>query len=401
LGSGTCFEESLRLLVGGKMLKKNEQLKMGVIGTSFLENEKRIPLFPEHLDRIDGNIRKLISFESGYGKDFFITDDIILSKGYNVASREELLKKSDVVILPKPTSEDMKQMKSGSILWGWAHCVQQKDIASVAISNKLTLLTWESMFQWRSNGEKSTHIFYRNNELAGYAGVIHALTLAGIDGYYGPRRKVVVFSYGAVSAGAIYALNRHGFNNITVFTQRPSFLVANKNPDVYYETMAKNDKGEVVARFENGDEKNLIDELKDADIVVNGILQDVNNPFMYIREEQVGKIKDGQLIIDISCDKGMGFCFATPTTFDDPVIKVEDRILYYSVDHTPSYLWNAASREISKTLVPFLNSVINGADSIKENIILKNAIEIENGVVLNKNIIKFQKRHAKYPYDFE
>ena len=42
-------------------------LKMGVIGTSKKEDERRFPIHPEHLSRLPENIRKQLIFEKGYG----------------------------------------------------------------------------------------------------------------------------------------------------------------------------------------------------------------------------------------------------------------------------------------------------------------------------------------------
>ena len=85
----------------------------------------------------------------------------------------------------------------------------------------LTLIAFEDMFVWKPNGEMGRHTFYKNNEMAGYSAVIHALQLKGIDGHYGKQRKVIIFSFGAVSRGAIYALKAHGFRDITICIQRP------------------------------------------------------------------------------------------------------------------------------------------------------------------------------------
>ena len=101
------------------------------------------------------------------------------------------------------------------ILCGWTHAVQQRDITDLAIRKKLTLLAWDEMNIENKHGK--LHIFYRNNELAGYAGVLHFLELKGMDGHYGPRKNVVILGYGSVSRGAIYALQGRGFNNITVY----------------------------------------------------------------------------------------------------------------------------------------------------------------------------------------
>ena len=49
-------------------------LKFGVIGTSKKQNEQRVPIHPDHFDRIPESLRKLLTFEQGYGAPFDITD---------------------------------------------------------------------------------------------------------------------------------------------------------------------------------------------------------------------------------------------------------------------------------------------------------------------------------------
>ena len=86
------------------------------------------------------------------------------------------------------------------------------------------------MFTWSRTGDKTMHIFYKNNEIAGYAGVNHALSLVGVVGNYGKPRKAVVLSFGSVSRGAVYALQGQGFRDITVYTGRASTGVSDQLP---------------------------------------------------------------------------------------------------------------------------------------------------------------------------
>ena len=62
----------------------------------------------------------------------------------------------------------------------------------------------------------------------------------------------------------------------------------------------------------------------------------------------------------MSCDEGMGFSWARPTTFDEPMFAVGDNVHYYAVDHSPSYLWNSATWENSEALIPFLPAGARG-----------------------------------------
>lgn len=72
---------------------------------------------------------------------------------------------------------------------------------------------------------------------------------------------------------------------------------------------------------------------------------------------------------------------------------------YYAVDHTPSYLWESASWEISTALLTYLPVVMGGPDSWKKNETIRRAIEIREGVVRNPKILSFQHRPKRYPHD--
>jgi alanine dehydrogenase len=118
---------------------------------------------------------------------------------------------------------------------------------------------------------------------------------------------------------------------------------------------------------------------------------------MLVPEGQHEKLKHGCLIVDVSCDEGMGFSFAKPTSFDEPMFQV-GHVKYYAVDHTPSYLWNAASWEISNSLLPYLPVVMEGPERWKKNETIRRAIEIQDGLVLNPKVLSFQNRDNTYPY---
>jgi len=376
-------------------------MKIGIFGTSLKENERRIPVFPDHLPRYPEALRRKMVFEAGYGAEFGYDDEFFIRHGSETADRNSLLADCDLMVLPKPMPGDLLRMKPRQVLFGWSHVVQQRAMTQLAIDRHLTVISWEGMHHWSPGGEKLVHVFYKNNEIAGYAAVLHCLQLVGIDGHYGPSRKVIVLSYGSVSRGAIYALQGRGFKDIRVYTQRPPYLVADQNPDVRHGQYYYSDGGELMARNAEGKEFPLIEELGYGDIICNGILQDTNKPVVFVKDNEIGKLKPRSVIIDISCDEGMGFSFACPTSFKDPVFQVGDKITYYSVDHTPSYLWSAASREISNALLPYLGIIEAGERAWEREATIARAIDIRDGVVQNPNILSFQRRKKDYPHVFE
>jgi alanine dehydrogenase len=119
---------------------------------------------------------------------------------------------------------------------------------------------------------------------------------------------------------------------------------------------------------------------------------------MFLFDDDLAAFRPGSLIIDVSCDEAMGFSWAKPTSFDAPVFTVGDNITYYAVDHSPSYLWNSATWEISEALIPFLRPVLSGRESWNRDQTIRRAIEIRDGVVLNPNVLTFQHRSPNYPH---
>ena len=94
----------------------------------------------------------------------------------------------------------------------------------------------------------------------------------------------------------------------------------------------------------------------------------------------------------------MGFSWAHPTSFTQPSIELANGVQYYAVDHSPSYLWNSATWEISEALLPHLETVLAGSAAWNANLTISRAIEIHDGAVLNPGILSFQHRDDAYPH---
>jgi N5-(carboxyethyl)ornithine synthase len=256
------------------------------------------------------------------------------------------------------------------------------------------------MFVWGPSGNIGRHTFYKNNELAGYCAVLHALELKGIDGHYGAQRKVLIFSFGAVSRGAIYALKARGYRDITICIQRPDHEVREEVLDCHYVRIEDGEEGEarLIVVEHDGVKSSFHKLISEADIIVNGSFQDTDNPYMFVESDEVQHLKKNSLIVDVSCDEGMGFSFAKPTSFSDPMFKVGS-IDYYAVDHTPSYLWESASRSISAALIVYLRTVIQGPKSWQDNETIRRALVIDQGKILQPQILSFQKRQQVFPHE--
>jgi alanine dehydrogenase len=273
----------------------------------------------------------------------------------------------------KYTYNDYKMIDPKKICWGWHHLVQNKRNVDLILEKQLTIISIEQMF------EDGKYILEDNRLIAGYASVMHSLQLKGQTGYLLDnldQPQIAIISYGCVGKGATDALCMMGMHNVDVYTKRNPELVTEKRNGVNYYTYPE--------------QQNWPKILKNYDIIINCILQDPLNPIIFLKKEDITDLTKNMFIIDISCDPGMGFDFAVSTTFKEPIIKITDNVDFYGIDHSPSIFYDTITRKISKKILKYIGYVIDG--EYMTNNTLSDAIEIDHGVVVNKNIILFQNR---------
>ena len=307
---------------------------------SFKENENRIALLPEQLKDIKNT--NYIFIEENYAEKFNIPDEEYTKFGVKVLPREEVLK-MDIICDPKIGDAEYLDSLHNQIIFGWVHAVQNRNISDIIIKNKLTAFAWEDMYY------QGRHSFWRNNEIAGEAAIMHAYMLHGIFPYY---TKVAVLGRGNVARGAIKTLNFMGAD-ITSYDRRTEQLFR--------------------------------EELGNYDVIVNAILWDTSRKDHIISREDLKRMKPGTMIIDISCDRNGGIETSVPTTIENPSYFV-DGIRHYVVDHTPSLFYKSTSIEISREVAKYLDTLIEGKED--KDITLVNALCINKGEIVDERIKK-------------
>ncbi|MBS2533982.1 N(5)-(carboxyethyl)ornithine synthase [Catenulispora sp. NF23] len=378
-------------------------LELGIVAHSRKENEHRLPIHPAHFERIDADVRARIHLEEGYGERFGVPDSRLAPLVAGIRSRAELVAACDIIVLAKPLLEDVSELREGQTLWGWPHCVQDTKLTQTAIDRRLTLIAFEAMNHWTGDGSFNLHVFHKNNEMAGYSSVLHAMQLVGSTGDYGRRLNAVVIGFGATARGAVTALNALGVHEVDVLTGRGVSAVASPIHSArivhfdHDEADDTDDPRRSHALTDSGSQP-LAEFLAGHDIIVNCVLQDTSAPLTFLIEEDLATLAPGTLVIDVSCDEGMGFSWARPMTFTEPMCVVGNGVQYYGVDHSPSYLWNSATWENSEALIPFLRTVLSGPAAWEADDTIRRAIEIQDGVIQNPAILAFQHRSAEYPH---
>lgn len=307
------------------------------------ENENRRALIPDDLKKIR-NVGQLY-FETGYGEPLGYTDDDYNKHGANSVNFETILK-CNIICDPKIGDEAyLGTLNAGQIVFGWVHAVQNKDITDKLVNNRLTAYAWEDMF------EDGRHIFWHNNEMAGEAAIMHAFQCYGKMPY---DTKVALIGRGNVSRGALRILTCLGAE-VTIYDRRT--------------------------------EKLFRKELERYDVIVNALLWDTSRSDHLVYEEDLKRLPQGAMVIDISCDCCGAIETSIPTTLESPTY-IKDGVIHYVVDHTPSLFYKTATSGISSEVCKYIDQLVE--DCLGE--VLQKALIVENGSIIDRRINEFQHR---------
>lgn len=306
------------------------------------ENEFRRAILPEHISFMKHP--EYLFFEKGYGEVLGIEDSEFEKMGCHMCSRKEVLTK-DIICDPKIGDAEYLEELSGQTIFGWVHATQNRDITDKIVNHGLTAYAWENMEQ------KGRHLFWRNNELAGEAAIMHAFQCYGCMPY---ETMVAVIGRGNTARGAVKVLNMLGAD---------------------------------VVQYDRKTETLLRDEIGKYDVIVNCVLWDVMRKDHIIYREDLKRMKKNAIIIDVSCDRNGGIETSVPTTIENPVYEVEG-IVHYVVDHTPSLFYKTFTKNNSELIYSYLEKLM--LDEYDE--VLSQALIIKNGMIIDESINQFQNR---------
>lgn len=205
-----------------------------------------------------------------------------------------------------------------------------------------------------------------------------------------------MISFGSTGRGAVTALLGLGVADVTVLTHRSAPEVAAPIAPARFISYRSDEAGRPA--LDDGEAPSFAAFLAEHDVVVNCVLQDPEHPLMLVTEEELGLFARGSLFVDVSADPGMGFAWARPTSFAAPLLDLGGGVHHYGVDHSPSYLWDSATWDISEALLPHVPCAMAGPHAWDTDPTLGRAIEIRDGVVVNPAILSFQGRTADYPH---
>ena len=186
---------------------------------------------------------------------------------------------------------------------------------------------------------------------------------------------------------------------MTVLTHRDVTAVASPIPSVrmVHIEPAADDPARILVLTPGGPVP-IVEFLARHDIVVNCVLQDTDAPLMFVTRDELRLFAPGSLFVDVSCDEGMGFEWARPTSFAKPMFAVGHGNALLRSRPQPVLPVELRHLGDQRGADPAPAYLMDGPGAWDRDQTIRRAIEIRDGVICNPKILSFQRRSAEYPH---
>ena len=327
--------------------------------------------------------------EHGAGMGAGFPDKAYQNAGAILENAKNTYEKADLIYKVKELfPEEFHYMNKGKILYTYIHSNAHQDQTEALMESNCTSIAYEDVDD--KNGKFP--MLKPMSELAGKGGFLAALhfsqavfggnglLLSNVCGTKAP--VVTVIGCGCSGLGAAELAASFG-NEVRML-------------DVSIETMEAARRelpSNVSFLFSNRD--NLLNCLKDSDVLINCILWDKTRKDHLVSREDLKLMKPGAIIVDVACDDGGAIETCRSTNHEEPIY-TEEGIIHYCVDNIPSSFSNTASITLCSATLPCLHEICKKGveQALKDNKHLRRGLTTYNG----KLTLEETARKLQIPY---
>ena len=328
--------------------------------------ETRISLLPEQVQAlVKKNVAVLL--ETNAGDYAFANDDSYINAGAVIASRQQVLQQSDVVLsIQLLTSEDVELLQPNKVALGIFQPLY--NVAAIQQLANRGITTFSMDMIPRTNRAQSMDVLSSQANISGYRAVLLAantfpkyfpmfMTAAGTI----PPAKVLILGAGVAGLQAIATAKRLGAV-VEVFDTRPAvkeevMSLGAKFVEVEGAADASTAGGYAVEQNEEyklKQQQRIAEAIAKADIVITTAqIPGMKAPIL-ITEPMLASMKPGSVIIDI----------AAATGGNTPFTKNNETVIYKGAtiignSNLPAGMPSDASKLYGKNIMNFLNLMID------------------------------------------
>lgn len=327
---------------------QEDKLYIGIPKEELMQ-ENRVALTPNAVMMLVSQGHRVV-IEQGAGKRSFYNDaDYSEAGGEVCADKREIFKANIVLKVAPPSIEEINLMPGDQMLISPLHMPLLTEEYIQTLRNKRIIAV---AMEYLKDKNDSFPIVRILSEIAGLSAVLTAaellsvssqgrgVLLGGIAGI--PPAKVLILGAGVVGAFATKAALGLGAS-VRVFDN-----------NIYKLMRLQNSVG-VPLHTSVLNPKYLEYQLRSADVVIGAIHSKTGRAPMVVSEDQVMKMKQGSVMVDVSIDQGGCFETSDVTTHDQPTF-IKHGVIHYCVPNIASKVPRTASSAISNIIAPLLLS---------------------------------------------
>ena len=302
--------------------------------------------------------------------DYQAQGAIILADADAVFAEAEM-----IVKVKEPQAEEVARLEPRHTLFTYLHLAPDPDLTQGLVDSGATCVAYETVEDARGRLPLLAPMSEVAGKIATQAGAFmlekplggRGILLGGVPGV--AAAKVMVIGGGVVGMNAAFiAIGMEA--EVYVYDRNIDRL---RELDLYFAGRASTCYASTLE---------IEQRLPDMDLVIGAVLVHGAKAPYVIRREQLGMMKRGAVIVDVSIDQGGCFETSRPTTHSDPTFEV-DGVTHYCVANMPGAVPVTSTYALTNATLPYVLHLADAgvARAARENPGLAPGVNIADGKV--------------------
>ena len=315
-------------------------------------DEYRVAMLPVGSEELSHAGHKVL-IEAGAGQGSGIPDSSYQAAGATIVTEAtEIWAKADLVVKVKePQSTEWPQLRPGTVVFTYFHFAADEALTRAIIASGITAIAYETLRDPRGGLPLLTPM----SEVAGRMSIQEGakylerpqegrgILLSGVPGV--APAEVAILGGGVVGSNAAKIAAGLGANVriLDINLDRLRYLDDIMPPNV---TTLYSDRHTIIESIER------------ADLVIGAILITGARAPRLVRREDLSRMKNGAVIVDVAIDQGGCVATSRPTTHREPTYLV-DGVVHYCVTNMPGAVGRTSTYALCNVTLPYVLQLAN------------------------------------------
>ncbi|MFS8636833.1 MAG: alanine dehydrogenase [Gemmatimonadota bacterium] len=309
-------------------------------------NENRVALVPAGADALV-NAGHTVLVERGAGLGSGFDDEAYERAGATIVdSAEEVWARAEMIVKVKePIEPEWPRMREGQVIFTFFHFAASEALTRAVVDSGAIAIAYETV--QLPSGELP--LLTPMSEVAGRLAVQQGAKY--LERYFGGRgvllggvpgvepARVVIIGGGVVGTNAAKMAAGLGADVVVldVSLNRLRYLsdVLPRNVKLVY-----------------SNRHNILAQLEHADLLIGAVLLPGKKAPNLVRREDLARMKEGAVIVDVAVDQGGCVETIRPTTHEDPIYVV-DGVIHYGVANMPGAVPRTSTLALTNATLPY------------------------------------------------